>query len=445
MGSRLVLWDIDHTLIESGNVGRQVYAEAFAKVTGHQLDKMPELAGRTEPVIFRDALRVNGIEASEDLYEKFAAAQAQGYLDHLDELHRQGRALPGAREALEALAERDDVTQSVLTGNTRPAAEIKLRAFGLDRYINFDIGAYGTDDDTRANLVGIARQRAEEAHAQNYQDGQTVMIGDTSNDVAAALDSGAKIIAVATGNETAADLAAAGADTVLTDLTYTTAVVAAILGTNKTTVGQSPHAKLDAIIRQARYLLFDFDGPIRSMSGGNQPDEASDTAPPAPYIHDVLAACHESDRFAVVICTAPSSEVLAYLDAHDLFTRVTLIAASIGDAITELEASPSECAFITSTPVDAEAAQAAGVPTIAYAKTRDDADHQAATGATVVYSLVDLALSLRARSRPVAELSRTGSRRRRFTPPRPDAPAPGVRPGGRSRRDAPGRHRDGPP
>jgi phosphoglycolate phosphatase len=230
MGSRLVLWDIDHTLIESGGVGRQVYAEAFAKVTGHELTKMPELAGRTEPVIFRDALRVNGVETSEDLYEEFAAEQAQGYVDHLDELRRQGRALPGAHEALEALAERDDVTQSVLTGNTRPAAEIKLQAFGLDRYVDFDIGAYGTDDDTRANLVGIARQRAEKTHAQDYADGQTILIGDTSNDVAAALGSGARIVAVATGTETTADLAAAGADTVLTDLTDTTAIVAAILG-----------------------------------------------------------------------------------------------------------------------------------------------------------------------------------------------------------------------
>jgi phosphoglycolate phosphatase len=406
MGSRLVLWDIDHTLIESGNVGRQVYAEAFAKVTGHQLTTMPELAGRTEPVIFRDALRVNGIEASKDLYEQFAVAQAQGYVDHLDELHRQGRALPGAREALEALAERDDVTQSVLTGNTRQAAEIKLRAFGLDGYLDLDIGAYGTDDDTRANLVGIARQRAEQAHAQDYKDGQTILIGDTSNDVAAALGSGARIIAVATGNETAADLAAAGADTVLDDLTYTSAVIAAILGTNiaaipgtnRATFAQSPRAKLGEIIRQARYLLFAFDGPIRSMSEEDRPNEASDTAPPAPYIHDVLAACHESGRFAVVICTAPSAEVLAYLNAYDLFTRVTLIAASIGDAITELEASPSECAFITSMPSDAEATQTAGVPTIAYAKTRDDARHQAAARATVVYSLADLALSLRASS-----------------------------------------------
>jgi phosphoglycolate phosphatase len=408
MGSRLVLWDIDHTLIESGNVGRQVYAEAFTKVTGHKLTTMPEFAGRTEPVIFRDVIRANGVEtsASEDLYEQFAAAQAQAYADHLDELRSQGRALPGAREALEALAERDDVTQSVLTGNTRPAAEIKLRAFGLDSYLDLDIGAYGTDDDTRANLVAIARQRAEEAHAQDYEDGQTILIGDTSNDVAAALGSGARIIAVATGNETAADLAAAGADTVLDDLTYTSAVIAAILGTNiaaipgtsRATFAQSPRAKLGEIIRQARYLLFAFDGPIRSLSGGDRPHEASDTAPPSPYIHDALAACHESGRFAAVISTAPRAEVLAYLDAHDLFTPVTLIATSIDDAITELEASHSECVLITSTPTDATAAQAAGVSVIAYAKMRDSAEHRAVMGATiVVYSMIDLALKLRAR------------------------------------------------
>ena len=120
--------------------------------------------------------------------------------------------------------------QSVLTGNTRPSAEIKLRAFDLDRYLDFDIGAYGTDDDTRANLVNVARQRAEKAHGVNFDADATVLIGDTPNDVAAARDSGARIIAVATGKDSAADLAAAGADTVLADLTDTTAVLAAIYG-----------------------------------------------------------------------------------------------------------------------------------------------------------------------------------------------------------------------
>ena len=126
------------------------------------------------------------------------------------------------------MSQRDDVTQSVLTGNTRPSAEIKLKAFALDEYLDFAIGAYGTDDDARANLVGIARQRAEKAHAQDYEARKTVLIGDTPNDVAAALDSGARIIAVATGRDTADALAAAGADTILPDLSDTTAVLTAI-------------------------------------------------------------------------------------------------------------------------------------------------------------------------------------------------------------------------
>jgi phosphoglycolate phosphatase-like HAD superfamily hydrolase len=230
MTTRLVLWDIDHTLIETRGVGGQVYAEAFAQVTGHRLEKMPELAGRTEPVIFREALKANGVDPTEDLYHQFAAEQARAYAAHLDELRDRGRALPGAAEALRALSERNGVLQSVLTGNTRPSSEIKLRAFDLDRYLDFDIGAYGTDDDVRANLVDVARRRAEKAHGVDFAAAATILIGDTPNDVAAAQASRARIIAVATGRDTAADLAKAGAPTVLTDLTDTPAVLAAIYG-----------------------------------------------------------------------------------------------------------------------------------------------------------------------------------------------------------------------
>jgi len=185
---------------------------------------------------------VNGVEGGEDLYEQFATEQARGYAEHLDALRSRGRALPGATEALQALSQRDGVTQSVLTGNTRPSAEIKLRAFGLDEHLDFDIGAYGTDDDTRANLVRIARQRAEKVHGQDYEARNTVLIGDTPNDVVAALNSGARIIAVATGRDTAADLAAAGADIVLSNLTDTSAVLAAIFGGNECP-SDSPHTR----------------------------------------------------------------------------------------------------------------------------------------------------------------------------------------------------------
>lgn len=124
------------------------------------------------------------------------------------------------------------MTQSVLTGNTRPASEIKIQAFGLDEHLDFEIGAYGTDADTRADLVAIARQRAEHARGHPYAAADTILIGDTPNDVAAALDSGARIIAVATGKNTVAELKEAGARTVLPDLTNTPSLLAAIFGTH---------------------------------------------------------------------------------------------------------------------------------------------------------------------------------------------------------------------
>jgi phosphoglycolate phosphatase-like HAD superfamily hydrolase len=226
----LVLWDIDHTLIETRGVGGEIYAEAFRAVTGHPLDEMPALAGRTEPVIFREALKAHGIADTGDLYERFANEQARGYATRIDELRRRGRALPGAPEALRALADCPDVIESVLTGNTRPAAEIKLRAFGLDRYLNLDVGAYGTDDDDRPNLVKVARQRVEAACGIRLDSESTVLIGDTPNDVAAARDGRARIIAVATGVDTAEDLAKAGADTVFKDLTQTDNLLTAIYG-----------------------------------------------------------------------------------------------------------------------------------------------------------------------------------------------------------------------
>ena len=210
----LVLWDIDHTLIETRGVGGEIYAEAFRLVTGHPLDEMPALPGRTEPVIFREALKAHGIADTGDLYERFADEEARGYATRTGELRRRGRVLPRAAEALRALASRPDIIQTVLTGNTRPAAAIKLRTFELDRYLNLVVGAYGTDDDRRPNLVKVARQRAEAAYAVRLDPESTVLIGDTPNDVAAARDGGARIIDVATGSDIAEDLGQAGADTV---------------------------------------------------------------------------------------------------------------------------------------------------------------------------------------------------------------------------------------
>jgi phosphoglycolate phosphatase len=224
----LVLWDIDHTLVDTGGVGSEVYAAAFEKVTGQPLKEMPDISGRTEPAIFREALALHEINDPGDLFTRFAQEQAREYSDRIAELRERGRALPGAADALQTLSTRGDMIQSVLTGNTRPSAQIKLAAFGMDAHLDLDIAAYGTDSDTRADLVDVARQRATERTGHTFGPDSTVLIGDTPADVTAAKDGAARIIAVATGRHSPADLAAAGANTVLADLTETSALLAAL-------------------------------------------------------------------------------------------------------------------------------------------------------------------------------------------------------------------------
>jgi phosphoglycolate phosphatase len=228
--TKLVLWDIDHTLIETGGVGNEIFRAAFEQVTGHKIDRMADVTGRTEQIIFAETLDLYGIEDPGDYFAKFATAQAQGYRDRAEEMRRRGRELPGAREALETLATRPDITQSILTGNTRASAEIKLSVFNLTSPLDLDIGAYGTDDTVRARLVDIARQRASNIRGLDFNPATTVLIGDTTSDVQAGQDGGATVIAVASGNTTADQLRDAGARIIFDDLTDTAAILRAILG-----------------------------------------------------------------------------------------------------------------------------------------------------------------------------------------------------------------------
>src|SRR5690606_39068812 len=138
------------------------------QVTGRKINRLADVTGRTEQVIFRETLDLYGIEDPGDYFPKFVETQAAGYRARADEMRRRGRALPGAREALAALAELPNITQTVLTGNPRPSAAEKLRVFSLDDELDLDSGAYGTDDSVRPNLVGVARQRATERHGVTF-------------------------------------------------------------------------------------------------------------------------------------------------------------------------------------------------------------------------------------------------------------------------------------
>lgn len=225
---RLVLWDVDHTLVSTEGVGRQLYGEAFEQTTGQPMQRQADPTGRTEPEIFRHTLALHGIQPSDQLFAKFADALAAGHRAKLALLQQRGHALPGALQALQALHATAGILQSVLTGNLKSVAIIKLAAFGLDPYLDFDVGAYGSDDPVRANLVAIARHRANQKYQLAFDEQSTVLIGDTPSDIATAHQGGARIVAVASGRSDTAELQAAGAEIALTDLIDTVKVLTAI-------------------------------------------------------------------------------------------------------------------------------------------------------------------------------------------------------------------------
>jgi phosphoglycolate phosphatase len=227
-----VLWNIDLTLLDVTKVARAAYADAFREVTGRPLVQLPLMAGRREPEVFFDALALNSIDvrddsAAERLLASFTTALSTHMAKRRDLLAREGHLLPGATEALAAVAGLDGVIQSVLTGSSRPNAELKLRAFGLDRYLDIQVGGYaGSDPYPKGTLLTVARQRAVEGHGVTFTD--TVYIADALSDVAAAKVGAARCVAVASGRDSAATLREAGAATVLPDLTDTARLIAAI-------------------------------------------------------------------------------------------------------------------------------------------------------------------------------------------------------------------------
>lgn len=279
MASLLVLWDVDYTLADTDGAGRLLYQMAFAELFGGEPPApLPSMAGRTDRAIVLELLTRAGIPDPGGQVSAFEAALAVHAPELAGLVRARGRALPGAALAIAALAslaapprpatarpadaagpanvpgpanavgladaaelpnpselagtdgDRPCLVQSLLTGNIRALAEVKLGALGLTRHLDLSVGAYGDASEVRADLVPLARRRASLAYRQDFSGEGTVLVGDTPRDVEAALLTGASAIAVATGSFSMADLAAAGAHAVFPDLTDTDQVVAAILG-----------------------------------------------------------------------------------------------------------------------------------------------------------------------------------------------------------------------
>lgn len=217
---RLVMWDIDRTLVSAHGAAAQLFIDTVTEMVGAPPARLPTFGGRTDLDIATELFAAHGVEAPdfEDFFGRYAAAVCA----RPDELRARGEVLPGAVEALAALAARDGVTQTVVTGNIRPVAEFKLQTLGVATGIDFEIGGYGTEDGIRATLVRRSRERAQ---ARYGTFDAVVVIGDTALDIAGALANGVTAVGVATGGTSAADLKAAGAHHVLDSLADTEQVV----------------------------------------------------------------------------------------------------------------------------------------------------------------------------------------------------------------------------
>lgn len=229
----LVCWDIDRTLIDAAGVDKQAWLQACSDISGRRITQLPVgTSGRTDPQILLDILTSAGILTPDAAALLPAVLEREAVIlaSHRDQLARKGKALPGAREALAALADEPGVLQTVVTGNVRPNAELKLAAFDLDRHLDLDLGGYGSDSPDRATLIGLARQRTSTAHRLPIQSIKIVVVGDSPRDIDAARAARARSVGVATGRSSIDELAAAGGDAVLEDLTDTDSVYAAILG-----------------------------------------------------------------------------------------------------------------------------------------------------------------------------------------------------------------------
>ncbi len=227
---RLVLWDIDHTLVATRGVGTQLFALAFQHVTGREMKRQARIDGMTDPVIFHETARLHGIVTSREDFERFAAALGEEHVRHAPALRERGHALPGAAAALSGIASFTDTVQTVVTGNIRTAAEVKLHVFGLDSYINWGIGAFGEDNDERAELVRTALDRAQAESGACVPASEAVLIGDTPSDVQAGHACGVRVIAVASGRSDEKVLRDAGAETALPDLTDTEGLLKLVQG-----------------------------------------------------------------------------------------------------------------------------------------------------------------------------------------------------------------------
>lgn len=210
---RLVLFDIDGTLVRAGPIGAAVFDSALEAVLGRPPEVSVRMSGKTDPQIAREYLDL--MNADPDHLPGVLSRLEKELASAADQLAEDGTALPGAAELLSLLAGDDRVISSVLTGNIAPNAVVKLSAFGLDPHLDLEVGAYGSDHADRRVLVPVALRRVAQRRGAELASGEVWVVGDTPRDLECAQAAGAHCVLVATGRYTVDELEDLGADAVL--------------------------------------------------------------------------------------------------------------------------------------------------------------------------------------------------------------------------------------
>ena len=229
---KLVLFDIDGTIMLSAGAGGRAVRRALVEVFGTSGPEQHRFDGKTDPQIVRELMNLTGhgdehIDAQMPvLFDRYLA-----YLN--DELQVSAaaggiRIMPGIFELLDALEARDDVVLGLLTGNLAEGARAKLSAGGINP-ARFRVGAYGSDHEVRGELPAVAQRRAREELGLSFSGRDIVVIGDTPADLQCGVTIGCRAIGVATGMYSLDDLRAHRPAAVFKDLADTSTVVRAIL------------------------------------------------------------------------------------------------------------------------------------------------------------------------------------------------------------------------
>lgn len=202
---KLVLFDIDGTLIRSGGAGVRAFEKTFTEIFGLQdATKQMKFAGRTDVSLVREAFRLFDVDPSEENFRLFF----EHYPKFLDELLRSsvGGVCEGITRMIDELKRvPEKPTLGLLTGNVRRGAELKLSYYKL--WHHFTTGAFADDHEDRNCIAGVAKQRGEELVGRELRGEEIVVIGDTPLDILCGQSIGAKVLAVGTGEYGRAELA----------------------------------------------------------------------------------------------------------------------------------------------------------------------------------------------------------------------------------------------